>query len=71
MLAKILSPSQDELLRDERRILSRLKTALIRFEAGPEHQSALEKSIELGVLPASKSWFENGRRSVLYPWAAI
>jgi small GTP-binding protein len=46
MLAKILSPAQDELLRDERRILSRLKTALVKFEAAPEHQSALEKSIE-------------------------
>ena len=46
MLAKILSPAQDELLRDERRILSRLKTARDKVEAAPEHQSALQKSIE-------------------------
>ena len=46
MLAKILSPAQDELLREERRILTRLKTALVRFDAAVEHQSALDKSIE-------------------------
>ena len=46
MLAKILSPAQDELLREERRILSRLKAALVRFDAAPEHQAALDKSIE-------------------------
>jgi small GTP-binding protein len=46
MLAKILSPAQDELLRDERKILSRLKAALVRFDAAPEHQTALDKSIE-------------------------
>ncbi len=46
MLAKLLSTAQDELLRDERKILSRLKAALVRFNAAREHQSALDKSIE-------------------------
>ena len=46
MLAKILSPAQDELLREERKVLSRLKASLVRFEAAAEHQSALDKSIE-------------------------
>ena len=46
MLAKILSPAQDELLREERKVLSRLKGALVRFEAAAEHQAALDKSIE-------------------------
>jgi len=69
MLAKILSPAQDELLRDERKILSRLKTALIRFDAAPEHQDALDTSIEqldelfllviVGEFNAGKSAFIN------------
>ena len=46
MLAKILSPAQDELLREERKVLSRLKTALVKFDAAAEHQAALDKSIE-------------------------
>ena len=46
MLAKLLSPAQDELLREERRTLARLKTALVRFDASTEHQTALDKSIE-------------------------
>ena len=46
MLAKILSPAEDELLRDERKVLSRLKTALVKFDAAPEHHAALDKSIE-------------------------
>ena len=46
MLAKILSPAQDELLREERKVLSRLKASLVRFEAAAEHQAALDKSIE-------------------------
>ncbi|MBA2259793.1 MAG: dynamin family protein [Acidobacteria bacterium] len=46
MLAKILTPAQDELLREERKILTRLKAALVRFNTAPEHQSALDKSIE-------------------------
>jgi small GTP-binding protein len=46
MLAKLLSPQQDELLREERKVLARLKAALVRFDAAPEHQSALDRSIE-------------------------
>jgi small GTP-binding protein len=46
MLAKILSPAEDELLREERKVLSRLKTALVKFDAAPEHHAALDKSIE-------------------------
>ncbi len=46
MLTKILSADQDELLKEERRVLARLRTALARFDASPEHQQALEKSIE-------------------------
>ena len=46
MLAKILTPAQDELLKEERRILARLRAALARFDASPEHQQALDRSIE-------------------------
>jgi small GTP-binding protein len=46
MLSKLLSPSQDELLREERKVLARLKAALVRFNAAAEHQSALDRSIE-------------------------
>jgi len=46
MLAKLLSSRQDELLRDERKVLARLKAALVRFNAAPEHQAALDRSIE-------------------------
>ena len=46
MLAKLLSSKQDELLREERKVLARLKAALVRFDAAPEHQSALDRSIE-------------------------
>jgi small GTP-binding protein len=46
MLGKILSGAEDELVRDERRVLARLRTALARFDAAPEHQQALDRSIE-------------------------
>ena len=46
MLAKILTGVQDELLREERRVLGRLKTALARFDAAPDQQAALDRSIE-------------------------
>jgi small GTP-binding protein len=46
VLTRILSGAEDELVREERRILARLRTALARFDAAPEHQHALEKSIE-------------------------
>jgi small GTP-binding protein len=69
MLSKILTPAQDELLKDERRILSRLRAALIRFDAAAEHQQALDRSIEqldelfllviIGEFNAGKSAFIN------------
>ena len=69
MLSKILTPAQDELLKDERRVLGRLRTALARFDAAPEHQTALERSIEgldelfllvvVGEFNAGKSAFIN------------
>ena len=46
MLTKLLSSDQDELLREERKVLARLKGALVRFSASAEHQSALDRSIE-------------------------
>jgi small GTP-binding protein len=46
MLSKLLSPDQDELLKEERRILGSLRLSLSKFDATPEHQLALEKSIE-------------------------
>src|SRR5919112_121172 len=69
MLSKLLSPEQDEILKDERRVLARLRTALARFDAAPEHQQALERSIEqldelfllvvVGEFNAGKSAFIN------------
>ena len=46
MLTKILTPAQDELLREERRVLARLREALVKFDATAEHQNALARSIE-------------------------
>jgi small GTP-binding protein len=46
MLSRILTGAEDELVREERRVLARLRTALARFEAAPEHQQALARSIE-------------------------
>ncbi len=46
MLTKILTPAQDELLREERRLLARLRTALVKFDATDEQQTALARSIE-------------------------
>ncbi len=69
MLTKILDPAQDELLKDERRVLARLRTALTKFGAAPEHQAALARSIEqldelfllviVGEFNAGKSAFIN------------
>ena len=69
MLTKILTEAQDELLREERRVLSRLRTALVRFEAAPEQQAALDQSIAqldelfllviVGEFNAGKSAFIN------------
>ena len=46
VLTKILNEAQEELLREERKVLARLRTALVRFGASTEHQSALDRSIE-------------------------
>jgi small GTP-binding protein len=68
-LGKILTDRQDELLRAERKVLARLRSALARFEAAPDHQQALERSIEqldelfllviVGEFNAGKSAFIN------------
>jgi small GTP-binding protein len=69
MLTRILTPDQDELLKEERRVLGRLRLALAKFDAAPEHQQALEKSIDqldeffllviVGEFNAGKSAFIN------------
>ena len=69
MLSKILTDAQDELLKDERRVLSRLRLALSRFGAAADQQQALEHSIEqldelfllvvVGEFNAGKSAFIN------------
>ena len=69
MLTKILDPAQDELLKEERRILSRLQVAMVKFDAAPEHQDALDQSIQqldelfllviVGEFNAGKSAFIN------------
>ena len=69
MLTKILDPAQDELLKEERRILSQLRLSLVKFDASPEHQAALDRSIEqldelfllviVGEFNAGKSAFIN------------
>ncbi|HXW03733.1 MAG TPA: dynamin family protein [Vicinamibacterales bacterium] len=46
MLTKILTPELEDALRDERRVLARLRTALARFDAAPEQQAALDHSIQ-------------------------
>jgi small GTP-binding protein len=46
MLGKILSGGEDELVKEERRVLARLRASLVRFDAAPEHQQALQRSIE-------------------------
>ena len=69
MLTKILTDAQEELLKEERRVLARLRDALVRFDAAPEHQEALEHSIAqldelfllvvIGEFNAGKSAFIN------------
>jgi small GTP-binding protein len=69
MLTKVLDPRQDKLLAEERRVLSRLQLALVKFDAAPEHQGALEQSIRqldelfllviVGEFNAGKSAFIN------------
>src|SRR5215831_15353606 len=45
-LERILSPAEDEILREERRILNDLRSSLIRFGASDENLAPLERSIE-------------------------
>ncbi len=69
MLSKLLAPDLDELLKEERRVLARLRMALAKFDAAPEQQAALEKSIDqldelfllvvVGEFNAGKSAFIN------------
>ena len=69
MLTKILDPSQDELLNEERRVLARLQVALAKFNASPDQQVALDRSIHqldelfllvvVGEFNAGKSAFIN------------
>jgi small GTP-binding protein len=66
---KVLSEPEDELVREERQVLARLRTALVRFDAAPDQQLALERSIEqldelfllviVGEFNAGKSAFIN------------
>jgi small GTP-binding protein len=45
-LERILSPAEEEILREERRILNDLRASLIRFGASDENLAPLERSIE-------------------------
>jgi small GTP-binding protein len=68
-LKQILDPAQQELVREERRILGDLRASLIRFGASDENLSPLERSIEqldelfllvvVGEFNAGKSAFIN------------
>ena len=68
-LKSILDPAQQELVREERRILNDLRVSLIRFGASDENMAPLERSIEqldelfllvvVGEFNAGKSAFIN------------
>lgn len=69
MLTRILSEPEDDLLREERQVLGRLRVALARFDAAPDQQQALDRSIDqldqlfllviVGEFNAGKSAFIN------------
>ena len=69
MLTRVLSDKQDALLREERALLMRLRTALARIDAAAEQQEALDQSIAqldelfllvvVGEFNAGKSAFIN------------
>jgi small GTP-binding protein len=69
VLTRLLSPSQDALLREERALLTRLRVALARIDAGADQQQALDRSIAqldelfllvvVGEFNAGKSAFIN------------
>src|SRR5262245_25480650 len=46
LLERILSPAEEEVLREERRILNELRASLLRFGASDENLAPLERSIE-------------------------
>jgi small GTP-binding protein len=68
-LKNILDPAQQEVVREERRILNDLRTSLVRFGASDENMAPLERSIEgldelfllvvVGEFNAGKSAFIN------------
>ena len=68
-LKNILDPAQQEVVREERRILNELRTSLVRFGASDENLAPLERSIEgldelfllvvVGEFNAGKSAFIN------------
>lgn len=68
-LKNILDPAQQEIVREERRILNDLRTSLVRFGASDENMAPLERSIEgldelfllvvVGEFNAGKSAFIN------------
>ena len=68
-LKSILDPAQQEVVREERRILNELRSSLIRFGASQENMAPLERSIEqldelfllvvVGEFNAGKSAFIN------------
>ncbi len=69
MLARVLDPGLDELLKTERRALVELRVALARLGASPEDQATLDRSVEqldelfllvvIGEFNAGKSAFIN------------
>jgi small GTP-binding protein len=69
MLSTLLTPDQDALLKEERQVLARLRTALAKFDAAPDQQEALARSVEqldelfllviVGEFNAGKSAFIN------------
>jgi small GTP-binding protein len=68
-LKGLVDPAQQEVVREERRILNDLRTSLVRFGASDEHMAPLERSIEqldelfllvvVGEFNAGKSAFIN------------
>lgn len=69
MLNRVLGPAEQDLIRDERRLLSALRDALVRFGASSENLAPLERSLEqldeifllvvVGEFNAGKSAFIN------------
>jgi hypothetical protein len=76
-LKGLVDPAQQEVVRDERRLLNDLRTSLVRFGASDEHMAPLERSIEqldelfllvvVGEFNAGKSAFINASRASASP----